>query len=78
MIADLNKPAEGVLTSMPESMKFCRTDVSKEGSWKILVQETLDAFGRLDCLVNNAGTTHRNKVRAEPLSLPKPAPRFGR
>ena len=30
-----------------------------------MVQETLDAFGRLDLVVNNAGTTHRNQPLLE-------------
>ena len=30
-----------------------------------MVEETLDAFGRLDVVVNNAGTTHRNRPMLE-------------
>ena len=36
-------------------VRFVRTDVAKEDDVKRMVAETLAAFGRLDCLVNNAG-----------------------
>jgi 3alpha(or 20beta)-hydroxysteroid dehydrogenase len=31
-------------------------DVRELASWNAVAQATLDAFGRMDCLVNNAGT----------------------
>jgi len=34
---------------------FVRHDVSDEASWVSVIQATLDRFGRLDVLVNNAG-----------------------
>ena len=36
-------------------------DVSKEDDYKRMINTALDKFGRLDIVVNNAGTTHRNK-----------------
>lgn len=39
----------------------CAGDVSKDADVARLVATTLDAFGRLDIVVNNAGTTHRNQ-----------------
>ena len=47
---------------MPDSMKFHYTNVAKENDWKSLVEATQDAFGKIDCLVNNAGTTYKNKA----------------
>jgi len=41
--------------------KFVKGDVSKDADWAALVKATLDAYGRLDIVVNNAGTTHRNQ-----------------
>jgi 3-oxoacyl-[acyl-carrier protein] reductase len=35
----------------------CRTDVSRWEEVEALVGATLDAFGRLDCMINNAGIT---------------------
>ena len=40
---------------------FCAGDVSKDADVAALVDFALDAFGDLDVVVNNAGTTHRNQ-----------------
>jgi 3-oxoacyl-[acyl-carrier protein] reductase len=39
----------------------CPGDVSKDADVARLVASAIDAFGRLDVVVNNAGTTHRNQ-----------------
>src|SRR5258708_39934850 len=39
----------------PGSAHFVRCDVSKEADVRAVVGETVSRFGRLDCLVNNAG-----------------------
>ena len=63
MVADLD-PVGGqrVASSMPDRISFLQTNVTKEGDWRVLMDETQKQFGRLDCLVNNAGTTYKNKV----------------
>ena len=38
------------------ALSFIRTDVSDEDSVKAMVNYALTRFGRIDCLVNNAGT----------------------
>lgn len=40
-------------------------DVSRDADVARLVRSALDAFGRLDIVVNNAGTTHRNRPMLE-------------
>ena len=40
-------------------------DVSKDGDVGGLVNSTLERFGRLDIVVNNAGATHRNRPMLE-------------
>ena len=40
-------------------------DVSRDADVAAMVAETLRAFGRLDIVVNNAGTTHRNRPLLE-------------
>ena len=38
------------------NMSFIRTDVTDEASVKAMVDHAVTRFGRLDCLVNNAGS----------------------
>ena len=40
---------------------FVQADVALSADWAVMVKATLDAFGRIDVVVNNAGWTHRNK-----------------
>ena len=47
---------EAVAASLPNAI-YVRGDVAQEDQAKALIQTTLDKFGRLDVLVNNAGTT---------------------
>ena len=62
MVADINEDGGKRTThAMPNSMKFHKTNVTKESDWKTLVDATNDAFGSINCLINNAGTTYRNK-----------------
>ena len=61
-MADINENGGNhTVQSVPDRMRFHQTDVTKEGDWKELVEATGKAFGGIDCLVNNAGTTYRNK-----------------
>lgn len=43
----------------------CRCDVSSSADIEKLLEFTLEQFGRLDIVVNNAGTTHPNKPAGE-------------
>ena len=38
-----------------DSASFIRTDVSVEGDVKAMIEHAVERFGRLDCLMNNAG-----------------------
>lgn len=40
---------------------FVAADVAKRADVKAMAAKTLDTYGRLDIVVNNAGTTHRNQ-----------------
>ena len=44
--------------------EFCATDVTDEAACHALVKRTAEAFGRLDILINNAGTTVRRSPDA--------------
>ncbi len=45
--------------------KFCKADVSRDADVAMMIKDALDAFGGLDIVVNNAGTTHRNQPLLE-------------
>ena len=45
--------------------RFIAGDVTRDGDVKRLVEFTLATYGRLDIVVNNAGTTHRNQPMLE-------------
>ena len=47
---------EAIAAELPSAV-YVRADVAREDQAKALIQATLDRWGRLDVLVNNAGTT---------------------
>jgi NAD(P)-dependent dehydrogenase (short-subunit alcohol dehydrogenase family) len=65
MVADLNSDGgekiahELMATGAKAHSVAC--DVSAETDYKKMVQATLSQWGQLDIVINNAGTTHRNK-----------------
>lgn len=52
----LIEAARSAADSLGAGCKAVELDVTSEESWSAAMQETLDAFGGLDVLVNNAGT----------------------
>ena len=46
---------EAVAARVGENCRFLAQDVTDENDWKRIVDSTVDMFGRLDVLVNNAG-----------------------
>jgi NAD(P)-dependent dehydrogenase (short-subunit alcohol dehydrogenase family) len=63
VVADIDPVGgERVAAYHPRSMYFVKMDVAREEDWENLIENTLDKFGRLDICVNNAGTSHKNKV----------------
>ena len=69
VVADINP--EGGAAVVAEIKKaggkasFIAADVTKDASVKALIDATVKAYGGLDCVVNNAGWTHRNKPLLE-------------
>ncbi len=56
VITDLNEEAgEALAAELGEDALFIRQNVAEEDSWDHVVKETMDKFGRIDVLVNNAG-----------------------
>jgi 3-oxoacyl-[acyl-carrier protein] reductase len=61
-VVDLDGEAAGrAAREIGESAVAVQADVSRGSDVARAVDETLAAFGQLDVLVNNAGTSHRNK-----------------
>lgn len=74
VVADLNvKGAERVAGDIGEAAVAVRTDVSLRAEVEAMVATAMEAFGRVDVMVNNAGYTHRNgdmlKVEEETFDL---------
>ena len=63
VVADINvEGGQNVASKDPANLVFQKTDVTNVDDWKAVVDLAFSKFGRLDVLVNNAGTTYRNKV----------------
>jgi NAD(P)-dependent dehydrogenase (short-subunit alcohol dehydrogenase family) len=52
----------GSKTASELKCEFIMADVTKREDWEKIVRFAEEKFGRLDVVVNNAGTTYRNKV----------------
>ncbi|HYZ25978.1 MAG TPA: glucose 1-dehydrogenase [Geminicoccaceae bacterium] len=66
LVADIDGGrAERVATEIGSAARAAVADVAKGPDFERMVNEALDAFGRLDIVVNNAGITHRNQPMLE-------------
>jgi len=65
VINDINAPHGGQtvekIVAAGGGAQFCAGDVSKDADVKRVIEFTLDTYGDLDIVVNNAGTTHKNQ-----------------
>jgi 3(or 17)beta-hydroxysteroid dehydrogenase len=55
VVADVNVEAAEAVAHGHEGLHATALDVTDEERWRVVVDETLSRFGRLDALVNNAG-----------------------
>lgn len=70
VIADLlEDEGRALAADLGERARFVHLDVTEEASWAAAVDATLDAFGSIDVLVNNAGIA--NAAPIEHLTLAK-------
>ena len=53
----------GTATAKELGFDFQKCDVSKQGDWEALLQYVDTKYGKLDSVINNAGTSYRNKVK---------------
>ncbi|ODM21181.1 hypothetical protein SI65_04234 [Aspergillus cristatus] len=66
VITDINaEGGQNVASQNPSSLIFQKQDVTNPEDWKTVINLAFEKFGRLDVLVNNAGTTYRNKPTLE-------------
>ncbi|KAI8225057.1 4-formylbenzenesulfonate dehydrogenase TsaC1/TsaC2 [Colletotrichum sp. SAR 10_99] len=66
LISDINE-ADGqrVASDAPDAISFCKANVTDAGEWEKLLDTAQERYGRIDILINNAGTTYKNKPTAE-------------
>lgn len=63
LITDINEQGgKDVAKEASDAMSFFKADVAKQGDWRKLMDTAESRYGKIDCLVNNAGTTYKNKV----------------
>jgi NAD(P)-dependent dehydrogenase (short-subunit alcohol dehydrogenase family) len=57
-----------MVAMLGENARFVQADVTREAEIKAAIDATVDAFGRLDCLFNNAG----GPTRGEAMTVTRP------
>ncbi len=63
VLADINEPAgETLATGLGPTAAFMRLDVTDEAGWKSVVAATVERFGALHILVNNAGVSPHDTI----------------
>src|SRR6478752_3068259 len=66
VLADiLDDQGEAVAKDLGENARFVHVDVTDEDAWADALAVTVDTFGRLDVLVNNAAVHHVVKIEDE-------------
>lgn len=57
-----NKKREDLKQAGYDAVSFMQIDVTKEEDWKRVVDNTIERYGRIDVLVNNAGINIRKPI----------------
>lgn len=66
VIADINvEGATKVAHEFGDQALAVRVDVTSSADIKTMVDQTIEKFGRIDIIVNNAGTSHKNQPMLE-------------
>jgi NAD(P)-dependent dehydrogenase (short-subunit alcohol dehydrogenase family) len=62
VLEDEGRKLEAELNTTGAELLFVRLDVTREADWQRAVEATMNRFGKLDVLVNNAGISGRGRV----------------
>jgi NAD(P)-dependent dehydrogenase (short-subunit alcohol dehydrogenase family) len=62
VLEDEGRKLEAEINATGGEALFVRLDVTREADWQKAVEATLNRFGKLDVLVNNAGISGRGRV----------------
>lgn len=66
VIADVNEEgSQRIASAYPESLSFHKTNVTSESDWQPLFKTAESRYGPVSLLVNNAGTSYKNKPTSE-------------
>ncbi|KAL1596501.1 hypothetical protein SLS60_009148 [Paraconiothyrium brasiliense] len=66
VIADINEEhSQRIASSQPDSLSFHKTNVTTESDWESLFKGAKSCYGPVTTLVNNAGTSYKNKPTTE-------------
>jgi NAD(P)-dependent dehydrogenase (short-subunit alcohol dehydrogenase family) len=60
---------ETVVRRIGAGARLIKTDVAIEGDVRSMIEGAVAKFGRLDCLVNNAGVVGRSGVSPSSISM---------
>ena len=63
VLTDVNDGGAGVARKLGDHALFLHHDVSDEAAWATVVSSTVERFGRIDVLVNNAGIFNPKPIR---------------
>jgi NAD(P)-dependent dehydrogenase (short-subunit alcohol dehydrogenase family) len=64
VVADINVEGGERVAQEHDNMRFLKMNVTAEAEWEKALKFVISEFGRIDVLVNNAGTSYKNKVKS--------------
>jgi 3(or 17)beta-hydroxysteroid dehydrogenase len=67
VLTDVSKTGENTAAEIGGGVMFLPHDVRDENQWQTVIATTLDRFGRLDVLVNNAGVIRLDTIETATL-----------